>query len=1018
MRVILYTVFVLSGAAGLFYEMVWSRYLALFLGHSAYAQVLVIAIFLGGMALGALLAGSGSHRRRDPLLWYVGAEFLVGLIGIFFHELYVAITDLAYGSIFPALAGTGTLTLFKWLLGAALILPQSILLGATFPLMAAGVLRRVGRQPGRTLALLYFANSLGAAIGVLIAGFYLVPLAGLPGTLVAAAMANLAAALIVYVVARRHRAAETLKVETTPDLAGPARQQPLALPQLVRLLLFVSFGTAVASFAYEIGWLRMLALVLGGATHSFELMLSAFILGLALGSFWLRRRIDSWDDPLRVLGGVQLAMGASALATLALYGASFYWTADLMRTFARTDSGYVGFTLARYGICLAIMFPASFCAGMTLPLITRTLLVSGAGERYIGGVYGYNTVGAILGVALAGLVFLPLVGLKGLIVGGAALDMSLGAVVLWLGSRHGQRARRLAYAAAAFTLVATLLGVGSGNFERSLLASGVYRHGTVDDPGELTTLYYRDGRTASVAVTRRDGFISIRTNGKADASLHASWLERCATDSAASVRGPLGGDASTQTLAPLITLAHRPDAAVAAVIGQGSGISSHVLLGSPRIERLVTVEIEPAMVTGSRELYPANRRVFDDPRSTIVIDDAKSYFAASPLKFDMVFSEPSNPWVSGIASLFTTEFYAHMRRYLTENGVFGQWLHLYEIDDGLVLSVLAAIHQNFQSYEVFLTAGGDMLVVAGKGPSLGRPDWSLFELPAIAEDLCRVLPLTPATMEATRLTHRAALAPLLDGWEHPNSDFYPLLDLGAERARYLQRSAVGFLSLPTAPFDITAAYSGRRSLPGTAGVPPLAGIARIQTLAVSASLRGDEQPDSSWITPQLRAARYRLSRWEARLESPRPPADWVAWLDNFREVERDLHAGTAGYVDEELYRDAAEFMDLHGAPRVVRDVVEFRHGLAAWDFPEAADAARRLFSGGTQRAVYIDASSLMAGGVIALLRVGSPTEAEKLYGTTMAELGPRANLLQSRLIGAYLELHGHGGTAAHIVTSR
>src|SRR5262249_32818452 len=164
----------------LIYESIWTRYLGLFVGHSAYAQVIVLVIFLGGMSLGALWVGRRSERLARPLLWYVGVELATGLIGLVFDDAFVAITRCAYDAIFPAMGVSVSQTIVKWLLAAALILPQSILLGMTFPLMSAGVVRRAAGQTGRALSMLYFANSLGAAIGVLIAGFYLVRLAGLP----------------------------------------------------------------------------------------------------------------------------------------------------------------------------------------------------------------------------------------------------------------------------------------------------------------------------------------------------------------------------------------------------------------------------------------------------------------------------------------------------------------------------------------------------------------------------------------------------------------------------------------------------------------------------------------------------------------------------------------------------------------------------------------------------------------------------------------------------------------------
>ena len=357
-----------------------------------------------------------SERLTQPLYGYVAVEFAVGLIGLFFHEAFQGVISWTYATVYPALAGSWLLPLAKWGIASALILPQSVLLGMTFPLMSAGVLRLARENPGRSLAMLYFSNSLGAAAGVLVAGFYLVSLAGLPGTLLTAAMLNLvvAAATVGVVVAARNAAIEVESrkshgIAAAPSGAADLRPSTLDIRPpatfdlgLQRLLLWTSLGTAVASFIYEIDWIRMLALVLGSATHSFELMLSAFILGLALGAWWIRSRADRLRSPLRTLGLVQWTMGFLALATLPLYVQSFDWVAALLSTFARNDAGYTGFTIARYVLCLLIMLPATFCAGMTLPLITRTLIVGGAGERAIGAVYAWNTLGSIMGVVLGG----------------------------------------------------------------------------------------------------------------------------------------------------------------------------------------------------------------------------------------------------------------------------------------------------------------------------------------------------------------------------------------------------------------------------------------------------------------------------------------------------------------------------------------------------------------------------------------------------------------------------------------
>ena len=662
MILVLVGAFILSGVAGLVYESVWSRYLGLFVGHSAYAQVIVLVIFLGGMSLGAAVVAQRSTWLSRPLLWYAGIEMAAGLIGLVFHDLFVAATNIAYESLFPAVGAGVALHVMKWSIAALLILPQSVLLGMTFPLMSAGVLRTAGAAPatsGRLLALLYFANSLGAAAGGVLAWFVFIPMAGLPGTLYVAAMLNLGVALVVVVAVRVRRsfaapvAPSDAKDPPVPVANGEKQilrsaqddgekqilrsaQDDNGFRRLSRALLWVAAGTAVASFIYEIAWIRMLSLVLGAATHSFELMLSAFILGLALGAWWVRTRADTFANPVRALGIVQVLMGTLAVATLPLYMESFKWLAGLLQALSPTDAGYAMFTVAKYGLSLAVMLPATFCAGATLPLITRTLMAAGAGERAIGTVYAVNTLGSIAGAALAALLLLPLLGLKWLLIAGALVDIGLGVALLagLAGGRPEPRAFRIVAACGAFVLAA-MIGV---RFDRLLLASGVYRYATAEVSPNWRSMFYADGRTATVSA-RLDvasGQRSLSTNGKPDASLPGTWMMPWRPGAP---REQLTGDQSAQLLLPLITLAYQPHARRIAAIGEGSGMSSHLLLGSDSVQAMHTIEIEPMMIAGSRAAFlPANHRVFSDPRSRFIIDDAKSVFAAGHERYDLILS--------------------------------------------------------------------------------------------------------------------------------------------------------------------------------------------------------------------------------------------------------------------------------------------------------------------------------------------------------------------------------------------
>ena len=550
----LYLIFFLSGLCGLIYESIWSRYLKLFVGSAATAQVLVLALFMGGMSVGAWLAGRWVRRIVRPVLVYGAIEGAVGLYAMIFPWLHAGVTRLAYDVIFPALGQGAGVTGAKWLLAAGLILPPCVALGMTFPLMSVGILRRRPEDSGRVLGVLYFSNSLGASVGALVSGFALVPAVGLPGALAVAGVLN----LIIMAAAGLERA-PTIPLDTvtpgTEDDGAGGRGGGLERRVAVMLML-VAVGTGLSSFMYEIAWIRLLSMVIGSATHSFEVMLSAFVLGLALGAGWVRGRLDRFRRPALALGVVQLVMGFCAVLTIPAYELAVLGLGALLDSplGLRTDGGWLAFNVVRYIVCLLIMLPATFCAGMTLPLVTLVALRRGATEAVVGRVYAVNTLGAISGAVLAGIVLLPAVGLRMTLVLAAAVDMALG---LWVLRRErealspgvARRATRLAWLTAV-----SALGFGGLVYEvdPGILASTVFRNGRTRLSSDVEVLFYEDGRTASVILTEDasdDRRRVVYTNGKPDATV---VLDRYPDDRPA-VRGPrVGGDEPNQFLVGLL----------------------------------------------------------------------------------------------------------------------------------------------------------------------------------------------------------------------------------------------------------------------------------------------------------------------------------------------------------------------------------------------------------------------------------------------------------------------------------
>ena len=320
LRTGLFAIFVLSGFAGLIYQSIWSHYLGLFLGHAAYAQALVLAIFMGGMAIGAAWIARAGQRWRNLIRGYAIIEAVIGVLGLLFHTLFTSVAAFSYDTLIPALGEPWTVNLARWLIAAALILPQTILLGMTFPLMSGGLIRRYSGSDGHTLGGLYFTNSIGAAIGALVAVFVLLPSIGLPGAMKVAGVLNFVVAGLAWWLAR-----EPEPEAPHRDTSGESDFQKLAKNPLLRVVLFSTALSGAASFAYEIIWIRMLSMAVGSTMHAFELMLASFIAGIALGGLWVRKHADNTDFPLRLAGWMQVFMGVAALGSLAVYANTFAW---------------------------------------------------------------------------------------------------------------------------------------------------------------------------------------------------------------------------------------------------------------------------------------------------------------------------------------------------------------------------------------------------------------------------------------------------------------------------------------------------------------------------------------------------------------------------------------------------------------------------------------------------------------------------------------------------------------------
>lgn len=969
-KALYYFIFTISGFSGLIYESIWSHYLKLFLGHAAYAQSLVLSIFMGGMAAGAWLAGRYSARWRTPILAYAIVEAVIGILALIFHNSFVGITDAVYNSLLPATDSVALAHALKWTIAAFMIIPQSILLGMTFPLMTAGIIRRYPENSGASLSLLYFTNSIGAAAGVLASGFWLIKIVGLPGTIMTAGLINILLALAVWVIVRLDTSPATTPIKGTATASDANK-----------LLLAAAFITGMASFIYEIGWIRMLSLVLGSSTHAFELMLSAFITGLAFGGLWIRKRIDTIASPVLFAAYVQIAMGLLALLTLPLYGFTFDWMSMLMRGLARTEESYTLLLLASHGIVLFIMLPATFCAGMTLPLFTHALMKSGYGEKSIGQIYAFNTFGSITGVLFA-VNMLPVLGVKHLIGAGAALDMILGVALLFVIGRTLKRSLRPAAAVSVTAAALGLLMAGTADITGEQLSSGVFRYMRTRLPADHTLYYYRDGKTASISLYGTKGqTLTIATNGKPDAAInYDEWRSDGSTDE------------STMALLAILPFGYKTDAGLIANIGMGSGMTTHLALTLPQVTQVDTVEIEPAMVEASRHFGDKVSRAHSDPRSRIHIEDAKTFFSLNNTRYDIIISEPSNPWVSGVSSLFTEEFYGHIKRFLKEDGVLMQWMHLYESNLDLLFSILKAVEANFGDYALYFANNGDLLIVARNNGELGMLNADfLFAEPELKQSLAKVGVKTKADLHYRLIADKKLLSPiLLESGIPVNSDYFPFLDQSAHKAFFMGNSIKEFymeaFSLPVVEMlRETGEAPGRKELTHMPLFTPSVIHKMAKDFALWMSSNIAEPPDFGQLTHEQRNELLSMKR--ASVQCDRSPYD-TQFLSNLHNVARIAIAG----LDRETASAAMHSPTIAACSRIAKQElaswIEFYQAVATRDFERIKRAAEKQLKTNNFERHKPMLAYVLAAAMVAHYHTGTPEGGQSLWKTHVWTFGP------------------------------
>ncbi len=710
--------FFVSGAAGLVHEVAWARALGQGLGNSLQSLAAVLVAFLGGLGLGAALGARAAGRSPAPLRGYALLEFAVGLYGVA-SPLVVAALPGALEALGPRVGPGAPLSALRLLLAVLALAPATLPMGATLPYLIREAVAR-GAASSNAVSFLYGANTLGAACGALAGSLFLLPSLGTRLTYVAAGAVNLlvgAAALAMQAPGRGRAVPAPPPSPAAVAAAEPAAAGDEALARARRRLALAAAAISGAIGALlQFGWTRAIALTFGSSIYALGITLTAYILGIGIGPLIVAGRLRRPGAEVRVAALAQWVAGVSSLALLPVLGRLPARAAEIS---GRLDRDPLVMIALQFALVAACLLTPTIAQGATFPALS--LLAGGGAAAAHGGAaraYAASSWGSVAGFLLAGFFAVPTFGTQHTLAAASVACLALSAALLAVGGppRPGPAGRpgRLPARAQTVLLVATAIAAPLGllllpPWDPALMAGGGFLYGPV---------YRAAGGATGVreAMRRRGEFLFIEDSGESLVTVRRSPAGILSLQINGKTEASTGGDMATQLLAGHLPLLMHPRPRDVLIVGLASGVTLGAVERHP-IERVEVIEIAPAVLPAARRFDAVNGRALEDPRARVVIDDARGRLLASRDLYDVITSQPSNPWVAGVSNLFTREFYGLARRRLRPGGLFCQWVQAYRLAPEDLRGIVRSFLEVFPDATLWeeSAGGGDYFLIGGNG---------------------------------------------------------------------------------------------------------------------------------------------------------------------------------------------------------------------------------------------------------------------------------------------------------------